>query len=387
MTRRTIVVPSRLAWHEERFRAAEQNALGLQILTPPQLAGRLAGGFLEAASRDTCQVLVRDALAELKFAELEQLREMPGAVKAICKTLIKVWDADLDLQALATCAPRISDLAKIETYVRNHLPGGMMLQRELASAAIANLKNAGCVFGTVTVRGFVFVAPCWRRLFLALAGSTPIEWHSIETLKEQLNWTQNTGIRAVVEPKRTPRPSSVVCATPKHEVIEALRWARQLIVSGRAQPQEIAIVASATEDWDEDFRVLVADRQLPLHLVHGCSATSTFPGQQAGSLATVLLEGLSHDRVVRALRLLHNTPKVKNLASDWHTNLDPDAPLLKLRHRQVSLDKLAEDLEMDFRPPPATRSRPPVERCSSSGTSWGGTAVRAGTSHLAASTA
>jgi len=51
MTRRTIVVPSRLAWHEERFRAAEQNALGLQILTPPQLAGRLAGGFLEAASR------------------------------------------------------------------------------------------------------------------------------------------------------------------------------------------------------------------------------------------------------------------------------------------------------------------------------------------------
>jgi hypothetical protein len=67
MTRRTIVVPSRLAWHEERFRAAEQNALGLQILTPAQLAGRLAGGFLEAASRDTCHLLVRDALANLKL--------------------------------------------------------------------------------------------------------------------------------------------------------------------------------------------------------------------------------------------------------------------------------------------------------------------------------
>ena len=49
MTRRTIVVPGRLAWHDERFRAAEENALGLQILTPAQLAGRLAGGFLEAA--------------------------------------------------------------------------------------------------------------------------------------------------------------------------------------------------------------------------------------------------------------------------------------------------------------------------------------------------
>jgi len=104
MTRRTIVVPSRLAWHKERFRAAEQNALGLQILTPAQLAGRLAGGVLEAASRDTCHMLVRDALADLKFAELEQLREMPGAVKAICNTLMKVWDADLDLHALAAQA-------------------------------------------------------------------------------------------------------------------------------------------------------------------------------------------------------------------------------------------------------------------------------------------
>src|ERR1017187_1291682 len=190
MTRTTVVVPGRLAWREERFRAAEQNTLGLQILTPAQLAGRLAGGFLEAASRDTCHLLVREALANLKFAELEELREMPGAVKAISTTLMKVWEADLDLQVLAARAPRISDLGKIEAQVRDHLPGGVMLQRELVSAAIANLKNAGSVLGSVTVRGFVFVAPCWRRLFRALAGSTSIEWHSSETLKEQLNWTQ-----------------------------------------------------------------------------------------------------------------------------------------------------------------------------------------------------
>jgi hypothetical protein len=351
MTRKTIVVPSRLAWHEERFRAAEQNALGLQILTPAQLAGRLAGGFLEAASRDTCHLLVRDALANLTFAELEQLREMPGAVKAISNTLMKVWDADLDLQVLAARAPRISDLAKIEAQIRDHLPGGVMLQRELVSAAIANLKNAGSVLGSVTVRGFVFVAPCWQRLFRALAGSTSIEWHSSETLKEQLNWSQGCTIRPVFKPKETPTQSSVVCATPKDEVIESLRWARELIVSGRAKPHEIAIVASATEDWDEDFRVLVADSQLPVHLVHGRGATSTFPGQQAASLATVLLEGLSHDRVVRSFRLLHSSAKLKGLPSDWYTDLDPDAPLLKLGHWKVSLDKLAENSERpDFRP-------------------------------------
>ena len=333
-------------------------------------------------------MLVRDALADLKFAELEQLREMPGAVKAISATLMKVWDADLDLQGLASESPCISDLARIEAYVRDHLPGGMMLQRELVSAAIANLKNAGSVLGSVIVRGMVFVAPCWRRLFLVLAGSTSIEWHSIETLKEQLNWTQGSAIRRVFKPKGTPTQSSVVCATPKHEVIEALRWARQLIVSGRAKPHEIAIVASATEDWDEDFRVLVADSQLPLHLVHGRSATSTFPGQQAASLATVLLEGLSHDRVVRALRLLHNTPKLKSLPSDWYTNLDPDAPLLETRSLAgLSGQARREFRETGFSPNLATHSRPAVERRSGGGASWGGTAVWASASDLAASPA
>ncbi len=351
MIRRTVVVPSRLAWHEERFRAAEGNTLGLQILTPQQLAGRLAGGFLEVASRDVCHSLVREALGDVQFAELNGLREMPGAVKAICSTLMKVWDADLDLQGLAAQAPRISDLARIEAYVRDHLPVGMLLQRELVSAAIANLKNAGRVLGPLTVYGFVFVAACWRRLFLAVSGSVPIEWHSIETVQEQLNWTDNSGIQTFLKPLRMPRESSVVCATPKHEVIEALRWARQMIVSGRARPQEIAIVASGTEEWDEDFRVLVAESQLPFHFAHGRGSTSTFPGQQAGSLATVLLEGLSHDRVVRALRLLHNTPALRVLPSDWYTNLDPDAPLLKLGHWQVSLDKLGDGPEgLEYRP-------------------------------------
>src|ERR1019366_4098384 len=112
-----------------------------------------------------------------RFAELEQLREMPGAVKAICNTLMKVWNADVDLQALAARGPRIIDLARIEAYIRDHLPGGMILQRELVSSAMANF----------------------------------------------------------LKPKQTPKQRSVVCATPKHEVIESLRWARQLIVSGRAQ--------------------------------------------------------------------------------------------------------------------------------------------------------
>ena len=267
---------------------------------------------MEVASRDICYLLVRKALAELTFAELQQLKEVPGAVKAICSTLAKTWDADLDLQALAAHNRRLSDLARIETYVRGHLPCRTMLPRDLVSAAIANLKNAVRTLGPVVVRGMLFVAPCWRRLFLALTQRTSVEWHSFERMKKHLSWMQGSAISTVFSPDKSPRQSSVVCATPKHEVMEALRWARELIVAGRARPHEIAIVAAATQDWDEKFRVLLVDSQLPVHLAQGRSAASTYPGQQAASLATVLVQGLSHDRVVQALRLLHNTPKLRS---------------------------------------------------------------------------
>ena len=89
----------------------------------------------------------------LSLLNLNNSEKCRGPSRPSPPSLMKVWDADLDLQALAARSPRISDLARIEAYVRDHLPGGMMLQRELVSAAIANLKNAGCVLGSVTVRG------------------------------------------------------------------------------------------------------------------------------------------------------------------------------------------------------------------------------------------
>ena len=62
IVRRTLVVGSRLALQEARFKAAPAQDCGLQILTVPRLAARLAGGFLEAITRDTLQDLVKEAL-------------------------------------------------------------------------------------------------------------------------------------------------------------------------------------------------------------------------------------------------------------------------------------------------------------------------------------
>ena len=44
---RTVVVHTRLAGHVARVEAARRKASGVQIMTMEQLAGRLAGGFIQ----------------------------------------------------------------------------------------------------------------------------------------------------------------------------------------------------------------------------------------------------------------------------------------------------------------------------------------------------
>ena len=94
-------------------------------------------------------------------------------------------------------------------------------------------------------------------------------------------------------------PEIVSCASPRAEAVEALRWIRELIASGRARPDEIAVCATATEDWDDHMLVLAADAGLPLHFSHGVPALASREGQVCAALADVLLNGLSQDRVRR----------------------------------------------------------------------------------------
>jgi hypothetical protein len=77
-----------------------------------------------------------------------------------------------------------------------------------------------------------------------------------ETLKEQLKWIQNSAIRAVVKPRRTPRQSSVVCATPKHEVIEALRWRERRRHRKTRASDSPAVAQQHLLEWTEKARDL-----------------------------------------------------------------------------------------------------------------------------------
>ena len=91
------------------------------------------------------------------YAELEPMLALPGTPRALLTTLRKIWDADLDLQALAPEAPRLADLALIERRVHEALPPGALTPRALRDGAIKRLQFARAALGPVELEGHVEV--------------------------------------------------------------------------------------------------------------------------------------------------------------------------------------------------------------------------------------
>ena len=112
----------------------------------------------------------------------------------------------------------------------------------------------------------------------------------------------------------------------------------------------IAIVAASVEDWDDHFRALVADSRAAVHFAHGVPAVSGYAGQQCAALAEVMLHGLSHDRVIRALRRVSDCHALEKLPKAWYTKLAREAPLLVREHWDFELARIADEDGSDFRP-------------------------------------
>jgi len=109
-----------------RLAAARAGQCGLQIFSLPQVAARLAGGFLYSITPEVLEPAIRAAIDEGGFAELASVRELPGMTRAVARTLRHAWNADIDLSDIAKRdgAARLSDLAMIEQRIkRRFLPG------------------------------------------------------------------------------------------------------------------------------------------------------------------------------------------------------------------------------------------------------------------------
>lgn len=162
LKRRTIIVEGPLAFHMRRAEAARRGEAGVQILTLPLLAARLAGGFTRPARSPDLFPPIRSALEQGGFIELGGVRQLPGTTRAVARSLGRIWESDLSLRELAAGSHRLHDLAAIEGRVRAALPVGVLTPRDLRNAALERAAHVPAVLGSVELYRVFWVAPVWR---------------------------------------------------------------------------------------------------------------------------------------------------------------------------------------------------------------------------------
>lgn len=321
--RSTKVVHTNLSGHLLRVDAARNGANGVQVMTMGQLAGRLAGGFLQPIDAGSLREAVKSALIASDLGELEAIKGLPGMVRAAVNTLDKVWRANIDLSTRT--APRLSALYSLEVETLHRLPPSMKRPKELVELACARIEHAPTILGPVEIHGHSEMSPCWRPLLAALANVVPVAW--IAGVRSIPVWLEGLKIEIRQEAAHASDVQLFSCSTPQHEALEAFRWMRELLASGKARPEEVAIVAANPADFDDHMLALTAEANLPLHFVHGVRAMTTRDGQAVAALAEALIKGVSNERVRRLFALLKDSKAIAGLPAGWTRRLPDDAPL------------------------------------------------------------
>ena len=338
-TRHTIIAYSLLRMRELRLEAARERRHGLQIMTFELLAARLAGGLVRPVDDDALREAIGAVLPETALGELDGIKALPGMVSAAADTLRTAWRAGVDLQARASEHPRLQSIASLEVAVVASLPPAMMRPADLVAAGSARLEHTPALFGPIEIVGITELSPVWRPLLHALAGHVPVRW--IAGPRPVPDWLDDKAIEIVRADAEAPAVAAVSAATAYHEAVEAMRWARQLLASGRAESADIAIASATPADYDDHLLALRAGASLDLHFVHGVKVTASREGQAAAALADILLHGLSQTRVRRLSTLLRTHPgPVADLPEGWPRVLPADAPLSSLEAWTRLLDRL-----------------------------------------------
>ena len=327
---------------ELRLAAARERQHGLQIMTFEQMAARLAGGLACPVDDDALREAITGLLPETALGELDGIKTLPGMVSAAADTLRKAWRAGVDLQGRAGEHPRLQSIASLEAAVVEALPPAMMRPADLVASGRSRLKHAPALFGPIEIVGITELSPVWRPLLHAIAAHVPVRW--IAGPRSVPDWLDGETIEIVREEARAPEVSAVSAATAYHEAVEAMRWARQLLASGRAESADIAIASATPADCDDHLLALRADAGLDLHFVHGVKVTASREGQAAAALADILLRGLSQTRMRRLNTLLRGYPgPLADLPEGWARILPDDAPLSSLKAWTRLIDRLTAD--------------------------------------------
>ena len=349
--RETFVIHSNLSQRQVRSTAALQRQQGLQAIAIEHLVARLAGGFLQPIDSDALKEAIGEVVAS-DLGELNEIKYLPGFPRAAASTLEKAWAAGLKFSELlettdALVRTRIDAVTRLETHVLEQLPTSMRRPTDLVALALQNLHHAKALFGPIRIIGRTEMSPVWRPLLAALTNVTDVQW--IAGPRHVPAWVPALGIIVVRTAPESPDIHSESCASPRHEALEAMRWARALLASGRAKPEEIAIASASPAEWDDHFQALSETAGIDLHFVHGRKAVSTQEGQLAAALAEVLLRGFGQARITRLVALLRSqNSEFKVVQRNWWRSLPEDAPLLDAGSWRNVLSSMEKSGETKF---------------------------------------
>lgn len=344
MQRRTIIVDGPLAFRMRRIGAARAGETGVEILTLPLLAARLAGGFIRPALTADVEQAVRRALDEGGFEAIDAARDLPGFVRAAAHSLAQLWEDGQTLRGAALHTGQASDMALLEERVCNTLPAGVLMSVDLCAAALARISHAPAVFGAIELDRVFYVGPVWRPLLHALQRVAPVTWR--DRPDNAAHWFE--GATSGISAETLPAPDYLLCANPRAEAVEALRWLRALLAAGVA-PREIAITAAGPEAWDDHMLALSRDARLPLHFVHGLPALATEAGQACAALADIILRGLNQQRFRRfAGYSVGHSKMLAALTRDWRAGLSGEARLTDPAQWRAALGAAAADGHPDI---------------------------------------
>ena len=320
----TIVVAGAAAADATRVGLAREGRTGTSVTTIEGLAVRIAGGFLTGIDPDALHEAVASAindLPEVDLGDLGTIAGLPGLPSALCATFAKSWAAGIDLQARSAedGGARLLTLARIEEAALVRLPASSRRPTALVAAALERLAHAPAVLGAVEVRGIPDIDPCWRPLVTALARTTPVVWTAGP--RDIPGWVLKTAVKVECGAAAEPRVSVASCASARHEVMEALRWARATLADG-VPAADIAIAGAAPKEYDDLVLTLAAEANLDLHFAHGRRVLTTRDGQTCAALADLLLRGLDRDRMLRFVRAsTGNGTALGSLPDGWRAFL------------------------------------------------------------------
>ena len=292
-TKNTLVVLDRHAASAQRLASAHERAHGTQVMTMNDFVARLAGGFTTTIDTILLRKTVHEVLSETHLGNLDTIKDLPGFVHAATHTLHKAWYSGFDLQQ---DHPRVEAIARLERAVLDKLPASMLRPSALIKAASTRIEHAPAIFGSVRILGMTELNPCWWPLIELLCKHISVTWvagprHIPARLPKICNLESG--------PKESPEITAVSASTPYHEAIEAIRWARQMVVQKNVKPGDIAIASTDTTAYDDYFFALREESDLPLYFAHGVCVTNSPQGQATAAFADLLLRGISADRLNR----------------------------------------------------------------------------------------